>query len=135
LVSFLAFVTGVTIIEYNKISSGGVHFHSVHGYLGVITSIILGIQYIVGFTMWLVPALYGGEENAKSLYKYHRISGYFILALLMATVISATKTDFNVNVLGLQLWGAVILSILILAGVYPRIQRSKLGLRPVSQSS
>lgn len=135
LVSFLAFVTGVTIIEYNKISSGGVHFHSVHGYLGVITSIILGVQYIVGFTMWLVPALYGGEENAKSLYKYHRMSGYFILALLMATVISATKTDFNVNVLGLQLWGAVILSILILAGVYPRIQRSKLGLRAVSQSS
>lgn len=134
LVSFLAFVTGVTIIEYNKFSSGGAHFHSVHGYLGVITSIIIALQYLVGFTMWLVPAVYGGEGNAKKLYKYHRFSGYFILVLLMATVISATKTDYNINVLGLQLWGSVIVAILILAGVFPRIQRSKLGFKPVSQS-
>lgn len=133
LVSFLAFVAGVSIIEYNKISSNGAHFHSVHGYLGVITSIILVVQYVVGFTMWLVPALYGGEGNAKQLYKYHRFSGYFILTLLMATVISATKTDYNVNVLGLQLWGAVIITILVLAGVYPRVQRTKLGFKPVSQ--
>lgn len=135
LVSFLAFVAGVTVIEYNKISSGGVHFHSVHGYLGVITSIILAIQYIVGFTMWLVPALYGGEANAKALYKYHRLSGYFILALLLATVIAATKTDYNVNVLGLQLWGAVIVGILILAGVYPRVQLTKLGLKSASHAN
>lgn len=133
LVSLLAFVAGVAIIEYNKISSNGVHFHSVHGYLGVITSAILALQYLVGITMWLVPALYGGEDNARSLYKYHRFSGYFILALLLATVISATKTDFNVNVLGLQLWGSVVLSILILAGVYPRIHLTKLGVKSASQ--
>lgn len=135
LLSFLSFVTGVTIIEYNKFSSNGVHFHSVHGYLGVITSIIILLQYLVGSTMWLTPSLYGGADNAKTLYKYHRMSGYFILVLLMATFISATKTDFNLNVLHLQFWGSILVALLILAGVLPRIQRSKLGFKATTQSS
>lgn len=127
LIAFLFLTAGVIIIEYNKYPNG-VHFHSVHGYLGVITSIVLALQYLVGFTMWATPVLYGGVDNAKAIYKYHRWSGYFILVLLLATVAAATRTDYNLNVLKLKLWSTLLLAVLILAGVLPRVQKHKLGL-------
>jgi cytochrome b-561 len=128
LLAFLCLVAGVTIIEYNKIANNNAHFHSVHGYLGVITSIVLALQYLIGFTMWATPSLYGGVDNAKSLYKYHRWSGYFILVLLLVTIITATQTTFNVNVLGINLWATILLAVLVLIGTLPRIQKQKLGL-------
>ncbi|KAK7398354.1 hypothetical protein QQX98_012269 [Neonectria punicea] len=132
LVAFLLLVAGVTIIEYNKFASHGPHFHSIHGYLGVITSIFLLLQYLVGFTMWATPALYGGENNAKSIWKYHRYSGYLVLVLLLATVVSAVDTDYNRNVLKLKLWATALLSLLVLVGVLPRIQKQKLGFKTPS---
>lgn len=129
LFAFLVLTAGVVIIEYNKFSSNGQHFHSVHGYLGVISSIVLLLQYFVGFTMWAVPQLYGGVENAQSVWKYHRWSGYLILVLLLATVISATQTPYNENVLKMKLWATALLSVIILIGVFPRVQLQKLGLK------
>lgn len=133
--AFLLLVAGITIIEYNKFSNNGPHFHSAHGYLGVISSIVLLLQYFVGFTMWATPALYGGEQNAKSIWKYHRYSGYFILVLLLATTCSAIETDYNNNVLKLKLWATILLSVVILAGVIPRIQLQKLGLKRPQNSN
>jgi len=121
-------VAGVTIIEYNKEKSHGQHFHSVHGYLGVMTSMVLLLQYLVGFTMWATPKLYGGEQNAKAIWKYHRISGYLSLVLLLATINSATQTYYTEHVLKLKLWATLILSVLVVVGVFPRIQKQKVGL-------
>jgi cytochrome b-561 len=131
LLAFLSLAAGVIIIEYNKVANNQPHFHSVHGYLGVITSIILLLQYFVGFTMWATPSLYGGDEKAKAIWKYHRYSGYTILVLLLATVCSATQTTYNVGVLKVKLWATILLSVLILIGIVPRIQKQKLGFRPV----
>jgi cytochrome b-561 len=125
--AFLILVAGVTIIEYNKFAGNNPHFHSVHGILGFATAIILLLQYFVGFTMWAVPVMYGGEENAKKIWKYHRWSGYTILLLLLATAISATQTDYNNNVLHIKLWATLVLSVLIIVGIFPRIQKQKLG--------
>ncbi|CEJ79988.1 hypothetical protein VHEMI00196 [[Torrubiella] hemipterigena] len=127
LAAFLLLVTGVGVIEYNKYRSKGEHFHSVHGYLGVTTSIVLLIQYLVGLTMYAVPSLYGGRANAMAIWKYHRASGYVILVLLLVTVCSATRTEYVENVLKIQLWAPVLLSVLVLAGVLPRIQKHKFG--------
>ncbi|KAF3075134.1 hypothetical protein TsFJ059_003283 [Trichoderma semiorbis] len=127
LLAFLSLVAGVTIIEYNKEKSHNAHFHSAHGYLGVITSIVLLLQYLVGFTMWATPKLYGGEDNAKAIWKYHRYSGYFVLLLLLATINSATQTDYNKNVLKVKLWATLSLSALVVIGIFPRIQKQKLG--------
>lgn len=99
-----------------------------HGYLGVAASCVLVVQYFVGFTMWGVPGLYGGEENAKAVWKYHRWSGYLLYALLLATVVSAVYTSFNVNVLDMKLWAVVVAVGLIVIGVYPRLHPRKLGL-------
>lgn len=127
LAAFVSLLTGVVIIEYNKISGHNAHFHSVHGYLGVITSVMLLLQYFVGFTMWKVPALYGGEERAKSIWKYHRWSGYTVLLLLLATLYSATDTDYVKFVLKIKPWSIGLLAVLIIVGVFPRIQKGKLG--------
>ncbi|KAF6781720.1 cytochrome b561 [Colletotrichum sojae] len=129
LLAFLLLVTGITIIEYNKFLQGpGSHFHSVHGYLGVVLSIVLLLQYIVGFTMWATPQLYGGEDRAKSIWKYHRWSGYLVLVLLLVTVATATGTPYNANVLKLKLWAVIVTSLMIIAGVVPRVQKQKLGI-------
>lgn len=119
---------GVLIIEANKIRQGpGSHFHSVHGYLGVITSFVLLVQYVFGFLMWGVPGVFGGIDNAKALWKYHRMSGYLLYLLVLATVISAVYTDFNVNVLNIQLWTVIVAVTLVVIGVYPRLHPRKFG--------
>ncbi|KAK6955601.1 hypothetical protein Daesc_003243 [Daldinia eschscholtzii] len=123
----VTFAVGVISIEVNKFKNNGVHFHSVHGYLGVIASFWLLAQYLVGFTMFATPKLYGGEAKAKSIWKYHRSSGYVLLLFLAATVISATQTDYNLNVLGLKLWATIVISVLLVIGVFPRIRKQKLG--------
>jgi uncharacterized membrane-anchored protein len=96
------------VIEYNKISHNGTHFVSPHAILGLITYILTALQAVVGITQYFVPQLYGGEANAKKLYKYHRVGGYVILLAMLATVV---------------LVGALIL----LIGVVPRIRLNKFG--------
>ncbi|KAJ9141949.1 Cytochrome b561 domain-containing protein 1 [Pleurostoma richardsiae] len=128
LLSFLILATGVAIIEANKIVNNGEHFHSVHGYLGVATAAVLAAQYAFGFLMWGVPGVFGGLDRAKALWKYHRATGYLVYLLLLATVLSATQTPYNWNVLGIKAWAAAIAVVLIIAGVYPRIHLRKFGL-------
>lgn len=124
-----ALIAGLVIIEYNKFHSDPPHhFQSVHAILGLITYILLLLQALVGFTAYFVPKLYGGVNQAKSLYKYHRISGYIVLVFMLATVCAATQTDYNINVLDIKLWAVLISSLLILIGVFPRIKKEKLGI-------
>lgn len=91
--------------------------------------IVLALQYLVGFTMWATPALYGGRDNALAIWKYHRVSGYVVLLLLLATVSSSVKTEYVQNVLKLPLWPPVLMSVLIVAGVFPRIQKHKFSFK------
>lgn len=49
------------------------HFTSAHGRLGLVTFILIAIQFIVGFVQYWVPELVlGSVEKGKALYKYHR---------------------------------------------------------------
>ncbi|ROW04246.1 hypothetical protein VSDG_01094 [Cytospora chrysosperma] len=128
LLSFVLFAAGALVIEANKVRQGpGSHFHSVHGYLGVAASLVLLVQYLFGFLMWGVPGVFGGLDKAKALWKYHRMSGYLLYLLILATVISAVYTDFNVNVLSIRLWTVCVAVALIVIGVYPRLHPRKLG--------
>ncbi|KAI9782049.1 MAG: hypothetical protein M1835_004110 [Candelina submexicana] len=124
----LAFIAGLVVIEYNKIAHNGEHFKSPHAILGLITYILFVIQALIGLTQYYLPQIYGGEQNAKKIYKYHRMSGYVLLVLALATVAAATQTGFNKNVLHIQLWAVIAAALLTLAGVLPRIKKQKLGL-------
>lgn len=127
-VASLSAIAGLVIIEYNKFDHDGEHFVSPHAILGLLTYIVVVVQALIGMTAFFTPSLYGGESNAKALYKYHRVSGYLVLGLLLATVCAATQTDFNKNVLGMQLWAVIVCSVLVLAGILPRIKKAKFGL-------
>ncbi|KAL2160019.1 hypothetical protein VTH06DRAFT_1674 [Thermothelomyces fergusii] len=133
--SLSLFVAGTTIIEVNKATNHLAHFHSVHAYLGVTTLALLALQYIFGFTIWAVPALYGGEDAAKRLWKYHRWVGYAALVLLLATVAAAAETEYTKNVLRIRLWAVLVAEALIAVGVFPRVHLRKLGFQAPSTAA
>lgn len=83
----------------------------------------------MGFTQYYTPALYGGVENAKKVWKYHRASGYLIATLGLATVCAATWTTYSLNVFKIQHWAVIVTSLLVLAGVVPRIKLEKFGIK------
>ena len=128
LTSILALLGGLIVIEYNKFAHKGEHFKSTHAILGLITYILFAVQALVGIAQYYTPNLLGGVDSAKAIYKYHRMSGYIILVLSLAAVAAATQTDFNNNVLHIKLWAVIVTSVLILAGMLPRIKKQKLGL-------
>ena len=98
--------------------------------VGLITYILLLIQSLVGFTQYFTPSLYGDISTAKSIYKYHRLSGYLVLLLMLATIAAATWTPFNVNALHIKSWAVIVCAVLLLIGIIPRIKKQKLGLGP-----
>jgi dolichyl-phosphate-mannose--protein O-mannosyl transferase len=124
-----ALTAGLIIIEMNKAGPGHAHFESAHARLGLTFYILVYIQAIVGFTQYYVPQLYGSVDNAKSVYKYHRMAGYIIAVLGLATICAATWTTYNLNVGGIQHWAVIVASVLVLVGVVPRIRLSKFGIK------
>ncbi len=125
-----AMVAALIIIEYNKFNHGAVHFDSIHGKLGLTTYTLLFIQALVGSTQYFLPKLYGGENRAKAIYKWHRLSGYVILTMMLATVCAATQTFTGMVTLDIKLWAVLVGAVLILIGIVPRIKKQKFGLVP-----
>lgn len=123
-----ALLAGLIVIFYNKAAHNGAHFQSPHAILGLITYIVFLLQATIGFTAFYIPQLYGGVNNAKSLYKYHRQGGYLTLLLSLATVAAATQTTYNKSVLKIRLWAVLVVAVIILMGVLPRVRKQKLGL-------
>ena len=128
-IATLCLLSGFIIIEINKRGPGHEHFASPHAILGLITYISILLQALVGFTQYFTPGVYGGVENAKKVYKWHRRAGYVILPLGLATVCAASETYYAKKVLGIQLWATIVASVLVLTGVLPRVKLQKLGLK------
>lgn len=129
LLGTILLIAGLIIIEMNKAHAPDTRFTSVHGILGLITFIVLILQALVGFAQFYIPeTVFGSVDKAKSIYKYHRMSGYVIVLLLLATICAATQTGFNKNVLQIRLWAVIVASVLVVAGTLPRIKKHKLGL-------
>ncbi|KAJ2898757.1 hypothetical protein MKZ38_003667 [Zalerion maritima] len=126
MLSMLSLLTGVIIIEYNKIKSNGVHFHSPHGVLGIFASAWFIFQYIGGFTMLNVPKVYGGEAKAKAVWKYHRRGGYVLYFAMLAAVIGSGGTDF-VKAKMFDVVPPLVFGIFVAIGVYSRVRKEKLG--------
>jgi uncharacterized membrane protein len=83
----------------------------------------------VGVAQFYLPKpIFGSVENGAKFYKYHRISGYVLLVLELATISAATQTDFNKDVLHVPLWVVLVTAVLVILGVGSRIRKHKLGL-------
>jgi hypothetical protein len=124
----MALIAGLIIVEMNKASHPETRFTNVHGVMGLITYILIFLQALIGFSQFYVPnQVFGSVEKGKAIYKYHRMSGYVILVMALATICAATQTPFNAKVLHIKLWAVIVAGILVLLGVIPRIKKSKLG--------
>ncbi|KAK6507347.1 hypothetical protein TWF481_005784 [Arthrobotrys musiformis] len=119
---------GVTIV-LNKIRIKHAHFDSTHAILGLVVYILVLAQTIVGFAQFYAPHVFGSVENAKAIYKYHRIAGYTIQLLLVATLLAASRTTFALGPLDFKTWKVAIGSSLVVLGVFPRIKKEKLGFK------
>lgn len=123
----VSFLSALSIVIWHKQHFHLPHFESVHSKFGAATYVLVVAQALVGFTQLFIPQLYGGEENAKKMYKYHRTFGYaIILPMLLITAILATRTEYGGHVLHLKTWAIVLAGVAIVAGIYPRIKLSKL---------
>jgi hypothetical protein len=121
------FIAAFTMVQVHKFTAGYVHFESPHSILGLITFILLILQALWGGAQFFAPGVFGGEEKAKKVYKYHRWSGYVVFTLGLATVCAATQTTYNKQVLHIHLWAVIVASIITLGGLLPRIKKQKMG--------
>jgi hypothetical protein len=119
-------LTGLIIIEINKGSHA--RFTSVHGCMGLITYILILLQALVGFAQFYIPKqVFGSVDKGKAVYKYHRMGGYLVLLMGLATVCAATQTSYNLTTLNIQLWAVIVAGVLVVAGVGSRIKKQKIG--------
>ncbi len=125
--TFDALVAGLVIVEISKFKLGIPHFESPHAILGLITYILVLMQTTIGITQRYATKLYGGVENAKRVYRWHRMSGYIVLVMMLATASAATQTDYNKDVLHIRLWIVLLAAVLVLVGILPRVKKQKLG--------
>lgn len=122
-----ALIAGLVVIEMNKASHPETRFQSVHGKMALVAYILIFVQWLFGFATFFLPRVFGSVDRAKSLYKYHRISGYVLQVYLLAVIAAATATPFNENVLHMRLWAVIVASVLVLMGILPRVKKHKLG--------
>ena len=121
----ISFVVGTSIIWYNKTSHSAPHYTSLHGKVGLATVILLVVQSVVGIVAFYFPSLLGGEAKAKATYKYHRMSGYVVAALVLTNVTLGTQTTwFHGKVPALWIW--IVYDVLIVVGLAARVRVSKM---------
>ncbi|CCG81725.1 Predicted protein [Taphrina deformans PYCC 5710] len=125
--ALLSFVAAVVIIWSNKHVHGAPHFTSVHGKVGLVAAVLLGLQVLVGLVQYYLPNLLGGEARAKGLYKWHRLAGYLLTALVLVNVTLGTQTPYFLGKLN-RLWVWIVFDVLIVAGLVPRIRPNKMKL-------
>ncbi|KAK2812759.1 hypothetical protein FQN50_001088 [Emmonsiellopsis sp. PD_5] len=123
----LSFISALIIIELNKASHPETRFRSPHAIMGLVTYILIFLQAAVGVAQYFVPrAVFGSVDRGKAVYKYHRVSGYVVLVMELATVAAATQTDYNKVILHIPLWAVLVASVLVVGGVGARIKKQKM---------
>ncbi|GAA5886900.1 hypothetical protein JCM5296_005185 [Sporobolomyces johnsonii] len=125
-------LTGAAFIVANKTLHNARHFTTWHATFGILTLGLIVLQ--IGFGAFVVYSplisVLGGEGKAKSLWKYHRMSGYLTLTLLILTPLLALASDWVVN--NSSQMERVLMGMgfgMAGAGLLFRIRTSKLGLQ------
>ncbi|KAF8810723.1 hypothetical protein BYT27DRAFT_7231872 [Phlegmacium glaucopus] len=127
---FPSILFGTLAMYYNKWLKNRDHFTTWHGTIGIICVAWLLLQIILGAgSVWFGGALFGGGMKAKSLWKYHRLSGYLLFPCLLYTVhLGGAWSDWGTKY---SIWLARFLAYtlspaVILVALYRRIRLSKM---------
>ncbi|KAH7921729.1 hypothetical protein BV22DRAFT_1132012 [Leucogyrophana mollusca] len=130
-VGFPCIVLGTLAIVYRKWSRAADHFTTWHGIFGIAAVVWILFQVLLGGgSIWFGGALFGGSAKAKALWKYHRLSGYILFPLLLATAHlggawshwSESESTFAVRLVAYYIAPAVTL-----VGIYIRVRPSKMN--------
>ncbi|KAI9008980.1 eukaryotic cytochrome b561-domain-containing protein [Phycomyces nitens] len=128
-IAYCSAIVGFTAIFYNKVLSSKPHFTSSHAQLGVFVFSFLFVQLVFGIIMAVLPRL-SDQSNAKSLWKYHRVSGYILLVLIWTTAQLGVRADYMFNNLWSPslIWLHWVVVVLVGYGIVRRIRLEKWGL-------
>ncbi|KAI0781094.1 hypothetical protein BD413DRAFT_20793 [Trametes elegans] len=75
---------GTLAIVYRKSLHGSPHFTTWHGTIGIVAVAWMLVQIILGGgSVWFNGRLFGGNPQAKLVWKYHRLSGYLLFLLFL----------------------------------------------------
>ncbi|EOQ99449.1 hypothetical protein J056_001772 [Wallemia ichthyophaga EXF-994] len=123
------FLIGSSAMFYNKFSHSAPHFTTWHSTFGLISLSFLILQASVGIA-FTIPSK-DSPILPKSLYKYHRLSGYFVLLPLLAITAtlgaghstwSSTQAPLPVRLIFVD-----TAAILLVLSIWSGIQKHKLG--------
>jgi len=121
---------GALAVFLNKLSHNAPHFTTWHGTFGIITVAWIVVQTLVGAsTVWFGGAAWGGGMKAKAMWKYHRLSGYILLPVLLFTAhLGGGWSDWVVghSEAFVRVLAYSIAPLLILAALYARVRPSKM---------
>ncbi|SJX63557.1 related to Cytochrome b561 [Sporisorium reilianum f. sp. reilianum] len=123
------FTAGAAIMWYLHAQPGTAHFISYHGALGTLVVVAAWIQAALGAaSVWWNGRLVGGERRGRALWKWHRLSGYVLVALFLATALLGVleTTWARQKAGGAQSVGVVLGVAGAGVGLVGRVQRSKL---------
>jgi hypothetical protein len=127
-ISLLSAIGGFYVTFTFKNTIDKEHFTTPHGVFGLITFILLITQAVGGGTLVNFPGLFGGVNKAQAIYKYHRMSGYFLLFLIYLTAIGGTQNDWTKNQFD-HLWIWLSAIGLVSLGIIGRVKSNKLKVR------
>ncbi|MBW0526568.1 hypothetical protein O181_066283 [Austropuccinia psidii MF-1] len=125
----VSIIIGSSAILYNKILHSAPHFTSWHGLFGIITASLIILQAVfgalVGFEFSRDFIL--GDTFGRKLWKYHRASGYLIVALMTITILTATKSDWLLLVSNaFSIWVLRLSSLIAVVGLSSLINFRKI---------
>lgn len=121
------FTAGASIMWY--LHSPDNHFISYHGILGTTVVAAAWIQAALGAaSVWWKGKLVGGENRGKRLWKWHRLSGYVLVALFLVTAaLGVVETTWGQGKSGMLQKGGVVVGLALAAfALLIRVQRGKL---------
>ncbi|KAF8498360.1 hypothetical protein JB92DRAFT_3084604 [Gautieria morchelliformis] len=94
--AFPCICAGGLIIIWNKYIHEAPHFTTWHGTFGILAIAWMFIQIGLGAgSVWFDGAAFGGGAKARSVWKYHRLSGYMLFPFfLMTAAIGGAFSDW-----------------------------------------
>jgi len=121
---------GATAIAYNKSIHEKEHLTTWHGTFGYLALFWLIFQAVLGGgSVWYQGAAFGGGARAKSVWKYHRLSGYLLFPLLLLTAhLGGGWSDWANSQAGpsIRFLAFTLAPMLIIVSVISRIRLSKM---------
>jgi len=85
--AFPCITVGTLIMIWNKNLHEAPHFTTWHATFGILAVAWMFIQMFLGAgSVWYGGVLFGGGAKAKSIWKYHRLSGYLLFPFFLITI-------------------------------------------------